>query len=183
VVDHYPLLVYGTSGTDEENKWAVAKARYDAETFWYRGNGALEVIPDTRFDFNRDTDRSVILYGNSDTNGAWAKLLATCPIEVKRGEVGAGSHRESGDDLAVVMVRPRPGSDVAMVGIVGGTGPVGMRLTDRLRWFVSGIVYPDLMVLGPKVLSEGTADVRAWGYFGLDWQIDSGEIAWRDASL
>jgi hypothetical protein len=39
------------------------------------------------------------------------------------------------------------------------------------------------MILGPDVVSEGTADLRAWGYFGLDWQVDGGEIAWRDASL
>jgi hypothetical protein len=70
-----------------------------------------------------------------------------------------------------------------MVGIVAGTGPVGMRLTNRLRWFVSGVVYPDLMVLGPKILIEGTSDVRAWGFFGNDWSVETGEIAWRDATL
>ena len=181
--DHDALLVYGTGGSADENDWAAAKARYDAETFYYRGGGALGVLPDTRFDLNIDTDRSVILYGNADTNRAWTLLLSTSPVEVRRGQVRVGTRIESGDDLAVVMVRPRAGSDVAMVGVVGGTGPAGMRLTDRLRWFVSGIVYPDLMVLGPNVLSTGTSDVRAWGYFGLDWQVDSGEIAWRDAAL
>lgn len=181
--DHDALLVYGTGGTKVENAWASAKARYDAETFYYRGNGSLEMLPDTRFELNSDTDRSVILYGNADTNSAWPQLLATSPVEVRRGHVRVGTRTETGEDLAVLAVRPRPGSDVAMVGIVAGTGPVGMRLTNRLRWFVSGIVYPDLMILGPKFLSEGTADVRAWGYFGLDWQVDSGEIAWRDAAL
>lgn len=181
--DNDVLLVYGTAGTEEENRWAAAKARYDAETFYYRGGGALDVLPDNRFDFNTDTNRSVILYGNADTNRAWSTLLATSPVEVRRGQVRVGTRTESGDNLAVVMVRPRAGSDAAMVGVVAGTGPAGMRLTDRLRWFVSGIVYPDLMILGPNVLSEGTADVRAWGQFGLDWQVDSGEIAWRDAAL
>ena len=178
-----PYLVYGTAGTEEENRWAAAKARYDAETFYYRGNGALDVLPDTRFDLNEDTDRSVVLYGNADTNRAWPLLLSTSPVEVRRGKVRVGTRTESGNDVAVVTVRPRPGSDVAMVGVVAGTGAAGMRLTDRLRWFVSGIVYPDLMVLGPNVVSTGTADVRAWGYFGLDWQVESGEIAWRDAAL
>jgi dipeptidyl aminopeptidase/acylaminoacyl peptidase len=183
VFNNQALLVYGTGGTDRENDWAQAKARYDAETFYYRGGGVLDVLPDTRFDLNRDTQRSVILYGNSDTNRAWPMLLATCPVEVKRGEVRIGPRVESGDDLAVVMARPRAGSDTAMVGVVGGTGPRGMQLTDRLRWFVSGIVYPDLMILGPNILSESTADVRGWGYFGPDWQVDSGDIAWSDADL
>jgi hypothetical protein len=182
-IDRDALLVYGTGGSDEENRWAAEKARYDAETFYYRGGGALDVLPDDRFDFNSDTDRSVILYGNADTNRAWPLLLATSPVEVRRGQVRVGTRTETGNDLAVVMSRPRPGSDVAMVGVVGGTGPAGMRLTNRLRWYVSGIVYPDLMILGPNVLSDGTAGVRAWGFFGLDWQVDSGEIAWRDAAL
>ncbi len=43
------ILVYGMHGSDEENGWAEAKARYDAETFWYQGNGSLDVIRDTDF--------------------------------------------------------------------------------------------------------------------------------------
>ena len=43
------LFVYGTKGTPEENAWALAKARFDAETFWYRGNGSIDVVPDTEF--------------------------------------------------------------------------------------------------------------------------------------
>ncbi len=181
--DHNALLVYGTGGTEEENDWAAEKARFDAETFYYRGGGALEVQPDTRFDINSDSDRSVVLYGNADTNRAWSLLLESSPVEVRRGSVRVDTRTESGGDLAVLTVRPRPGSDTAMVGLVAGTGPAGMRLTNRLRWFISGIVYPDLMVLEPKVLTGGTAGVRAWGYFGLDWQAGSGEIAWRDAAL
>ncbi len=178
--DNRVVLVYGTVGNGDENAWAAAKARYDAETFYYRGGGALEVLPDSRFDFNHDTNRNVILYGNADTNSAWQQLLATSPLEVRRGHVRVGTRTETSDSLAVVAVRPRPGSDTATVGIVAGTGLAGMRLTNRLRWFVSGIVYPDLMILEPKTLSEGTAGVRAWGYFGLDWRVETADIAWRN---
>ncbi len=177
------ILVYGTTGNEEENAWAAAKARYDAETFYYRAGGTLEVLPDTRFDFNSETDRNVILYGNADTNSAWPQLMATSPVEVRRGHVRVGTRTETGDNLAVVTVRPRPGSDTATVGVVAGTGPAGMRLTNRLRWFVSGVVYPDLMILEPKTLSEGTAGIRTWGYFGLDWRPETGEIAWRSPAL
>src|SRR5262249_11333102 len=103
-----------------------------------------------------------------------------CPVAVHRGAAGVGEHRETGDDVAVLLVRPRADSDTALVGVVGGTGPAGMRLTNRLRWFVSGITYPDLAIFGPKVLTQGTADIRAWGYFGLTWNTDDDEIAWRD---
>jgi predicted esterase len=181
--DNRAVLVYGTAGNEEENAWAAAKARFDAETFYYRGGGALEVLADSRFDFNRHTDRNVVLYGNADTNSAWPQLLAGSPVEVRRGHARVGTRTETGDDLAVIAVRPRPGSDKATVGFVSGTGLAGMKLTNRLRWYVAGIVYPDLMILEPKMLTEGTAGVRAWGFFGLDWRIETGEIDWRSPAL
>ena len=33
---HRVVFVYGTKGDTEQNTWAMAKARYDAEAFWYR---------------------------------------------------------------------------------------------------------------------------------------------------
>lgn len=186
------LFVYGTKGNAAENAWALAKARYDAEQFWYRGNGAIEIIPDTAFDPKlppsppkgersgvRGTDRNVILFGNSDTNAAWHALLGASPIQVQRGKINIGKRAEQGDDRACLFIQPRPGSDRALVGAVSGTGLHGMRLTDRLPLFVSGVAYPDWIVLDGSSLTRGLEGVRAAGYFGPDWQIDSGESAWR----
>src|SRR5262249_40986198 len=74
--------------------------------------------------------------------------------------------------------RPRPGSDLACVGVIGGTGPAGMRLTDRMPLFLSGVAFPDALVLGPEALEKGAAGVRAAGFFGLDWSAETGEFAW-----
>jgi hypothetical protein len=177
---HRMLFVYGTRGTPEENSWALAKARYDAETFWYRGNGAIDLVADTAFDASTDRDRSVILYGNAQTNAAWSALLAESPIRVSGGAVRIGGREITGRDLACLFVRPRPGSARALVGVVGGTGPVGMRLTDRMPYFVSGVEYPDLMVLGPESLERGSEGVRAAGFFGQDWRVETGEFAWKN---
>ncbi|MFM8324622.1 MAG: prolyl oligopeptidase family serine peptidase, partial [Pirellulaceae bacterium] len=35
------VLVYGTQGTEEENQAMLNRVRFDAETFWYRGNGSV----------------------------------------------------------------------------------------------------------------------------------------------
>jgi pimeloyl-ACP methyl ester carboxylesterase len=183
VFDNRVVLVYGTQGTAEENAWAAAKARFDAETFWYRGNGSLDVLADTEFRPEAEPDRNVVLYGNADTNSAWPALLSTSPVQVRGGQVRVGVRPEADDDLATLFVRPRPGSDRAVVGVVGGTGPVGMRLTNRLRYFVSGVAYSDVLVFGPGVLTEGTADIRAAGFFGNDWRVESGEFEWRDMAL
>ena len=45
---HRMMFVYGTRGTPEENAWAFAKARFDAEAFWYRGNGRCRTRTSTR---------------------------------------------------------------------------------------------------------------------------------------
>jgi hypothetical protein len=180
--DHGAILVYGTAGTDDENRWAETKARYDAETFWYRGGGSLEVVPDTDFDAAKTIGRSVILYGNADTNAAWPALLSTCPVHIQRGQVRVGERTESGGDLAVLMVYPRADSDNATVGVVAGTGPIGSALTNRCRYFISGTAYPDFVIVGADVLADGLSAIRAWGYFGPDWSIDSGDFAWRDGT-
>ena len=186
------LLVYGTKGSEEENAWALARARYDALAFWRRGNGALEVVADTQFDATAEPNRNIILYGNSSTNNAWPVLLSTSPVQVRKGRVDVGMQAnvrpETGDNLATLMIRPRLGSTRASVAVVGGTGIHGMRLTDRLRYFVSGTRYPDLLIFGPAVLNPGSpqagaTDVRAAGNFNNEWNVDSQELLWRDLAL
>src|SRR5262249_32969742 len=76
------LFVYGTHGSAEETAAALAKARYDAETFWYQGNASVDVVPDTAWEAAAERDRNVIVYGNADTNAAWKTLLADSPVQV-----------------------------------------------------------------------------------------------------
>jgi len=62
---------------------------------------------------------------------------------------------------------------------VSGTGLPGMRVTEYLPYFISGVGYPDCLILGTDALLKGTAGVRAAGFFGIDWGIPSGEFAWQ----
>lgn len=175
------LFVYATHGTPEENAWAFAKARYDAETFWYRGNGSVDVVPDSAFQPARYKDRDVVLYGNADTNSAWSVLLGASPVQVKRGGVRISS-REVQGSLACLFIRPRTDSSTACVAVISGTDIVGMRLTNRLPVFTAGVGYPDWVLFGPEVLEKGTGGVLAAGFFGADWDVESGEFAWRPES-
>ena len=177
--NHRMVFVYGTQGTPEENQWAYAKARFDAETFWYRGNGAVDVVADTEFDPREDRDRGVILYGNADTNLQWSALLGTCPLQVKRGEVTLGDQVIPGDDLSCLFLYPRPDSRAASVGVVSGTGPTGMRLTDRMPVFLAGVHYPDYLVTGSEVLSDDSEGIRVAGYWNPNWQVDETQQAWN----
>ncbi len=183
---HRPMLVYGTAGSPDETDLAYRKARYDAETFWYRGNGVLHIVADGHFNPDAALDRNVILYGNADTNSAWGPLLGGSPVHVGRGGVNIAGRRLDGDDLACLFIRPRPGSDVACVAAVSGTGPIGMRLAERLPYFVSGVHYPDCIVVGPEMLTDaadgGVAGIRVAGIFGVDWSVEGGDFAWREDS-
>jgi hypothetical protein len=78
------IFVYGTSGNKEENEWSLNKARYDAEAWYYRGNGAVDIIADKEFSLAKFSDRGVVLYGNKTTNTAWKILLEDCPIQIER---------------------------------------------------------------------------------------------------
>ena len=174
------VFVYGTSGTPEENAWSLAKARYDAEAFWYRGNGAVEVVADAGFDPRAWPDRNVIIYGNAETNAAWNQLLRESPVQVRRDGVAIGGRKVAGDSLACLFLRPRPDSGTACVAAVAGTGLPGMKLTDRIPYWVSGVSLPDVTVIGTDMLERGQAGFRAAGFFGNDWSVERGDFAFRD---
>lgn len=180
---HRMVFVYGTVGTPEESAWSLAKARFDAESFWYRGNGAVEVMPDTAFDPARHRDRGVILYGHAEMNAAWAALLGGSPVQVHRGEVRVGDRVVRREDAACLFLQPRPDSDVASVGVVAGSGLQGLRLTHRLPYFLAGTGYPDCLVLGADVLEKGTAGIVTAGFFGNDWSVEHGDFAWGPGNL
>jgi hypothetical protein len=175
------LFVYGTKGTAAENAWALAKARYDAERFWYQGNASVDVLPDTVFDpaDASDRDRNVILYGHAESHEDWPALLGSSPVQVRRGLAKVGDRTALGDGLSCLFVRPRPGSETASVGVVAPTGPSGMRVAATLSYFTSGVAYPDVIVVGTGALTEGAAGIVAAGYFGNDWGVASGEFVWK----
>jgi pimeloyl-ACP methyl ester carboxylesterase len=176
------IFVYGTQGNKEENDWAYSKVRYDAEHFWYQGNGSIDVIPDKVFDPKSEPDRNIILYGNAHTNSAWKALLGDSPVQVMGGKIIVGKKTIDGDNLACLFIRPRPGSTVASVGAVSGTGITGMRLTDQRPYLSPGYGYADLTIFTPELLKNQEEGTIVAGFFGLDWKLDSGEMVWSSGS-
>jgi len=174
--NHRALLVYGTHGSPAENAAMLAKARFDSESFWYRGNGSFEVASDEQCLSGEFEDRSIILYGNSNLNRAWAPLLGGSPVDVRSGAVQVGDRTYPGDALACLVIRPRHNDFGTSVAGIGGTGLAGLRLTERLPYFLSGVGYPDFCVFGPEVLSTGIEGVKAAGYFRNDWSLNPDDM-------
>ena len=175
--DHRFVLVYGTGGTERENAWAYAKARYDAEVWWTRGNGECDLVADREFDPRKEPDRGVILYGNADTNRAWSALLGESPVQAGRDLVVTGSVSLPGDFVAA-FVRPRPGSSVAMVAAIAPTGRAGEIVANNLPVLAPMVGFPDVTVVGADGLTKGVAGIRAVGFFGRDWSFDRGDWAY-----
>jgi hypothetical protein len=173
------IFVYGTNGDQKENNWAFQKARYDAEQFWYQGNGSIDIVADKNFNPALEPDRNIILYGNAETNLAWNKLLDDSPVQIQRGKARIGSKEFKGNDFACLFVRPRKGSNFATIGVVSGTGITAMNLTDRRLYLSPGYPFPDLMLFNSDFTTKGIEGVKAAGYFGLDWSVDKGEFVWK----
>jgi pimeloyl-ACP methyl ester carboxylesterase len=169
--DHRVVLVYATKGTAKENEWYLHKARFDAETFYYRGNGSFDVIPDTEYSIGKYAGRNVILYGNRNTNSAWNLLLKDCPVQVSNGTVTAGGKTYKGNDLGIYFVYPHPQSDVHSVGVVAGTGEAGIKATMLNNYLLPITGFPDLMIFRADMLRTGLDGVEAAGFFDNSWTL------------
>lgn len=165
---HNWVIVYGTQGTAEEDKWMADKARYDAETFWYRGNASVPVIADTQFSTEMALKRDVMLIGNSTINSVWSKLNGGSPVDVVPGVVKVSGRDYTGDNLVCLYCRPSLG-DETMVAFVGVTGAKARRLAERLPYLSSGVAYPDYTVISTDGFTRGTKAVLDAGYFDNNW--------------
>ncbi|MDR4989149.1 MAG: prolyl oligopeptidase family serine peptidase [Bacteroidales bacterium] len=170
------MFVYATRGTHEETRWYRNKARFDAETFLYRGNSSVDVMADTLFSPGAYPERNVILYGNAENNAAWKLLLDEADIRVYNDHILFGNSRIEGDDLGALFVYPRPGSQTAAVGVVAGTGHKGMKALYANDYF-SGITgFPDVLIVSDDWIKEGMKGIRISGFFGNDWSVESGDF-------
>ncbi|WP_126249305.1 carboxylesterase family protein [Chitinophaga rhizosphaerae] len=169
--NHRMLFVYSTGGTAEENEWSFNKARYDAETWYYRGNGAIDIIADKDYDLKKYPGRGVILYGNQSTNKAWNTLLSGAPIQVQRNRITAGGKTWTGPDMSASFVWPLPGSEKASVAVIGGTGIMGMKAAYANQYFAGASGFPDYMIYNTGMLLSGAKGVKMAGFFDHAWRL------------
>ncbi|GHB70665.1 alpha/beta hydrolase-fold protein [Persicitalea jodogahamensis] len=169
--NHRMVFVYGTQGSAQESAWAADKAKFDAESWYYRGNGAIDLIKDTDFDPKKYPDQGVVLYGNADTNSAWPELLSGCPIKVTNGGISAGNNTFTGTDLAAYFMWPRQDSETASIAVVSGTGLKGLSASNANQYFSGGSGFPDFMIFSNDMLRDGVSGVKMAGFYGNDWSL------------
>ncbi|MCF7567409.1 alpha/beta hydrolase [Sabulilitoribacter arenilitoris] len=173
------VFVYATNGTPTENVWYYNRARFDAETFWYRANGYIDIVKDVDFSLKKYADRNVVIYGNADNNKAWNMLLKDCPIQVKDYGVNFNGKTLFGNQWGMYFVVPRKDSDKASVGVVTATGSKGMKAAYMNHYLVNGTTFPDVLLFDDEVLQNGMPAVKCAGFFGNNWSVDTGDFVWR----
>lgn len=170
--DHEFVLVYSTAGTAEENAWSMAKARFDAEQWWYRGNGLARVLSDAQFNAT-PTKGNVILYGHRLSNLAWNTTVRGARLNLEPGRLSIAGNTVTGDDLAFVGLVARANMPDRVVGIVGGTGRSGMRATDRLNYFTSGVGFPEVTIVRATIWRDGFSGVVGAGNVdAMEWRAE-----------
>jgi poly(3-hydroxybutyrate) depolymerase len=157
IYNHRFAFIVGTHGDPQENRWALSRAIFNADTMMYRGNGTVDLVLDRDFSSRNFKERNLILFGNSRTNSAWPSLLGDCPPQSQ----ATGS--EGG-----LLIYPKPGETDTMVGAIGGGDLEGMKRTDRLAFFTSGVNYPDWILFDGK----SPDGVAAAGFFDNQWRFD-----------
>ncbi len=165
------VFVYSTKGSQQENNWSYAKARYDAETFWYRGNGSISIIRDIDFTNEKYGKNNLIVYGNADANSLWKTLQDKSPIKVNSGAINFADEKLIQNKLGVMYIFPRMNSTSTITAFIGGTDLTGMKTIERMPIFVSGVAYPDYLIMTDDALKNGIPSVLKAGFFENDWTL------------
>jgi pimeloyl-ACP methyl ester carboxylesterase len=173
--NHNMLFVVGTGGSGEEKETTMNKAVYDAETWYYRGNGAVDLITDKEYNPAKYAGRNIILYGNATTNSAWKTLLNNCPIQVTNNEIKAGDESWNGNDLAAYFTWPQ--KDVRLLtGVVAATGVKGMKAACANQYFAGGSGFPDFMIFTSDMLRGDDKSIKLAGFFDHQWKLSAAEF-------
>ncbi len=173
--NHRVVFIYSSKGTPTENSASYNKANFDAESWYYRGNGAVDVISDKDYDTTTYKGRNAVIYGNAATNSAWHLLLHNCPLQVTRNLITAGDKTWSGDDLGGYFVWPQANGNNS-VGVVTGTGIKGMQAASANQYFAGGSGFPDYLFFKLDMLTIGANGIKLAGFFDNYWKLDNNEL-------
>ena len=162
------VMVYGTAGSDEVDAWSFAKARYDAETWWYRGNGYAKVLRDVDVVASDVAGRNVIVYGPAE-HQVWAAFAGANPRVPADVTFAAreASVREVAEGLGGWMMLfgasdrlgDAHGAVQPTIAVISGESVAAMRALDRMPVFSSGVMVPTRLRVREDVWTVGASAV------------------------
>jgi pimeloyl-ACP methyl ester carboxylesterase len=165
------VLVYGTG---RHRDVTLHQARSQAARWWRRGNGYVDVIPDTCVTDSVVANCNLILFGNRFTNSVLARIERDLPIQVGQDGVKIGSNMVSGA-CAAMFVYPNPLNPDKLVVVHAGTDRERDQiLSDYFKTLYAGAGLPDYLIYDHGVLNRGWASVLCTGFFDSNWRVDPG---------
>ena len=92
------IVVYGTTGTEEQTALSLQLARLYAFHWWYRSNGRTEVMADVDLPLE-SLDRNLVIIGGPECNALARTILPETPIGPAEGGVMVKDRLLRGSDL------------------------------------------------------------------------------------
>jgi dienelactone hydrolase len=167
------ILVYGTQGDSESTEINLHQARVEAQNWWWRGNGCVEIIPDIKVNSETLDRYNLILLGGPETNAVTARIRKDLPISIKNNRLVFNGLEIEKDDVAFQIIYPNPLNREKYVVVKGGTSPKGEELAGLFNVIYSGAGLPDFIVYGEAVKEKGWGAILAAGFFDMNWKFDS----------
>ena len=168
------IMVYGTRAHDERGHMfadmTLHGARTQAFRWWRRGNGYVDVIPDTCVTDSIIADFNLILFGTSDCNRFLERIERHLPIKARWGkplrEFSIAGEKVRGA-AGAMFIYPNPLNPDRFVVVV----EPGWR-TGLFNPFYAGAGLPDYIIYSGSEETMGWAGVLCTGFFDADWQVD-----------
>jgi predicted esterase len=167
------ILIYGTQGGSDSTEINLHHARIEAQNWWLRGNGYVEIIPDIEVNSEIVRRYNLIIFGGPETNAVSAKIMKDLPISIENGRLIIDGQEIEKDDVAFQMVYPNPLNPEKYVVVKGGTSPKAEELAGLFNVIYSGSGLPDFIIYDETVREKGWAAVIAAGFFDVNWKFDN----------
>ncbi len=161
VWDCQMAFIIGSTGTKEEIRWMLAKARYDSEMSWYRGNATPEIITDVELSLQKDKKRNFIVYGSESSNGAFANIATT--FSKQSNDWKTKLRKPNSVFLGICKFGTQ------QIGFIGGSDLQSMKASERLPVFGPGVGVPDLIIANPDIWIAGNGAVREARFWNPNW--------------
>jgi pimeloyl-ACP methyl ester carboxylesterase len=166
------VLVYGTLGDAAATDLLASLARQEAFAWWRRGNGFVEVLPDTEVTHALIAGCNLILFGGPGENSITRRIDRSLPIRCAEGKLILEDKTLSGRGLAAKFVYPNPLEPEKLVVVNQGTDREGLQALSLMRTIYAGAGLPDYLVFDQEVGKKGWGGIVAAGFFDTSWQPD-----------
>ncbi|MFQ6092495.1 MAG: hypothetical protein ACE5OR_07430 [bacterium] len=146
------VLVYGTQGDSAATEVNLHHARVQAQQWWRRANGRVDILPDTEVTSETVEQYNLILFGRPETNAITARVHRDLPILIGAGRVALGDRVIEGEGIGVQFIYPNPLNPTKFILVHGGTDPEGEERSTLFGTLYSG--------------------AGLCGFFDMDWNLN-----------